>query len=177
MLKLFLDQKTALTLGGESKAPAKIGDPPTIKDDCEDYEAACERIRKDNEELLEGFVAMLRSGRLASRTIGTHRDNVDFFINEFLLRVDLIKPSDGIGMVDEFLGDWFIRKAMWSTSRAIKSTATSLHKFYIFLALSGKVSPAELAALKQTILVRLPQWQAMCERYNDGKIEDWRGLD
>ena len=119
MLKVFIDHKTALKLGEESKASAKIGDSSTIEGDCEDYEAACERIRKDNEELLDGFVAMLRGKRLASRTIGTHRDNVDFFVNEFLLRVDLIKPAEGTGRVNEFMGDWFIRKAMWSTPRAI----------------------------------------------------------
>jgi hypothetical protein len=70
------------------------------------------------------------------------------------------RPADGIGEIDEFLGDWFIRKAMWSTPRSIKSNATSLYKFYAFLAASGEVTVEELAELKQTIGRRLPEWQA-----------------
>ena len=32
--------------------------------------------------------------------------------------------------IPEFLGDWFIRKAMWSSPAYVKSNATSLKKFY-----------------------------------------------
>ena len=175
--RLFVDHETALTLGNEDKATAKISDSPNMKDAYKEYEKACGQIRQENAQLLDDFVLMLRSQRLAPRTISKHRDNVDFFINEFLLYTDAKRPSDGIGEVDVFLGDWFIRKAMWSTPRSIKTNATSLYRFYAFLAASGKVTLAELADLKETIALHLPEWQARCERYNDGDIDDWRGMD
>ena len=108
-LKVFVGHKTALTLGNEDRATAKISDSPNMKDAYREYEKACGQIRQENALLLDGFVLMLRSQRLAPRTISKHRDNVDFFINEFLLYTDATRPSDGIGEVDVFFGDWFIR--------------------------------------------------------------------
>lgn len=176
-LKVFVDPKRALTFGGEDELSAKRDTASNMKDDYKEYTKTCERIRQENAQLLDGFVTVLRNQRLATRTIRTHRENVDFFINEFLLYQEAKKPEEGIGEIDEFLGDWFIRKAMWSTPRTIKSTATSLYKFYGFLAASEKVTPAELAELKETVALQLPEWQAKCERYNDADIDNWRGTD
>lgn len=36
----------------------------------------------------------------------------------------------GMKKIDSFLGDFFIRKCMWSTPANIKSTAASIKKFY-----------------------------------------------
>lgn len=142
------------------------------------FEKACAQIRQKNGLLLDGFGHMLVSKRLAPRTITAHRDKGSFFINTFLLYTNATqRPEEGIGEIDEYLGDWFIRKAMWSTPRTIKTNATSLYKFYAFLAASGKVTVAALAELKETIALNLPEWQARCERYNEGETDDWRGLD
>ncbi len=147
-----------------------------MKDPYKDYEKNCGRIRQENAVLLDDFVALLRGQGLATGTIRKHRENAEFFINEFLLSHAATRPAEGIGELSEFLGDWFIRKAMWSTPRAIKATATSLYKFYVFLAASDKITLAELAALKSTIAQRLAEWQARCQRFNDGDIDDWRGI-
>jgi len=173
-LKVFVGPKAALTFGHEGEVPVKKDAASNMKDDYEEYTKTCERIRQENAQLLDGFVTLLRNQRLATRTIRAHRENVDFFINEFLLYQEAKKPEEGIGEIDEFLGDWFIRKAMWSTPRAIKSTATSLYKFYGFLAASEKITPAELAELKETVALQLPEWQDRCERYNDLSIDNWR---
>ncbi len=143
--------------------------------DYKEFERACKVISGENALLLDDFVTLLQGQRLSTPTIRRHRENVEFFINEFLLYEDAKRPADGIGEIDEFLGDWFIRKAMWSTPRYIKSCATSLYKFYGFLAASGKVTDVELAELKGTIAQHLAEWQARCERYNEGEIDDWRG--
>lgn len=172
-LKVFVDPNVPITVGSADEYPVTNGASPTNSD----YENACEEIRQENARLLNDFVSLLRSQRLAPSTIKKHRDNVEFFINEFLLYEDAKRPGEGIGEVDAFLGDWFIRKAMWSTPSAIKSTATSLFKFYAFLAAFEKVTPAELAELKVKTALHLPEWQARCERYNDGEIDDWRGSD
>jgi hypothetical protein len=165
-VKVFIDHKTVLTLD----------DSPNMKDRYKDYETTCAQIRQENALLLDDFVARLRGQRLASGTIRKHLENVEFFINEFLLCHDATRPVEGIGEISEFLGDWFIRKAMWSTPRYIKASATSLYKFYDFLAASDKITLAELAELKGTIAQHLAEWQARCQRYNDGDIDDWRGI-
>jgi hypothetical protein len=175
-LKVFVDPTTALILGDDDKPAPKNSDTSNMKDDYQQYEKACAQIRQENGLLLDGFGLMLGNKRLSPRTISAHRDNVSFFINTFLLYTNATKrPEDGIGEVDAFLGYWFIRKAMWSTPRTIKNNATSLYKFYAFLAASGKVTLAQLAELKETIALNLPEWQARCERFNSGHSDDWRG--
>lgn len=56
--------------------------------------------------------------------------NVDFYINDFPLYYDIKRYKQGIETIDDFLGDFFIRKCMWSTPASIKSTVTSIKKFY-----------------------------------------------
>ena len=176
-MKLFISHTTPLILGNEEKPAPSIGGSSDMKNDYAEYERICRQIRQENAQLLDDFVALLRSQRLAPSTITKHLENVSFFINEFLLYEEAKRPSDGIGEIDAFLGDWFIRKAMWSTPRHIKANATSLYKFYAFLATSEKVTVAELAELKNTMSLHLPEWQARCERYNDVEIDDWRDMD
>jgi len=170
----FVGPKEPLALGEAGGGPSGNGES-RLQD--QDYERACEEVRRENERLLDTFVGLLRRQRLAPRTIKRHRDNVEFFINEFLLWEGVKRPDEGIEDVDAFLGDWFIRKAMWSTPSTIKSNATSLYKFYAFLAALDRVSPQQLATFGQTIARQMPEWLARCERYNDPDIEDWWGMD
>jgi len=75
--------------------------------------------------------------------------------------------------VPEFLGDWFIRKAMWSSEASIKGNAASLKKFYAFLAERGEVERQVVKNLNQTIKAGMPIWLGnMCE-YMDLEDEDW----
>ena len=47
--------------------------------------------------------------------------------------------EEGVTMLGDFLGDFFIRKCMWSTPATVKTTATSLKKFYKCMAEHGKI--------------------------------------
>jgi site-specific recombinase XerD len=141
-------------------------------DDYEQYEIDCERIRKSNEELLDDFAAWLRKSNLADKTIRNHLENVDFYINEFLLYEDAVEPQDGAGSIGSFLGYWFIRKAMWASASSIKGNAASLKKFYTFLHERGAVSKDDLDFLKETIKEEMPDWLATLARYDDPSITD-----
>lgn len=173
-LQVFGDPNAPLTFGGGDDIGRSNEGARHVMSD---YEIACEQIRRENEGLLDRFVALLRSQRLAPSTIRKHRENVEFFINEFLLYEEAKRPADGIAEVAEFLGDWFIRKAMWSTPSAIEKNATSLYKFYTFMAALDLVTTEELVGLKQTIVQRLATWRARCEAYNDPDTEDWREVE
>ena len=100
-------------------------------DDYEQCEIECERIRASNTELLDDFAAWLRGSDLTAKTINKHINNVDFYINAYLLYEDTIEPQEGARSVSMFLGYWFIKKAMWASAASIKSNAASLKKFYI----------------------------------------------
>ena len=141
-------------------------------DDYEQYEIECKRIRKSNEGLLDEFETWLRRSNLSDRTVSKHIDNIDFYINEFLLYEDPVEPQDGAYSVDMFLGYWFIRKAMWSSKASMKSNAASLKKFYTFLHERGLVSKDDLDSLKETIKEEMPEWLATLARYDDSSITD-----
>jgi site-specific recombinase XerD len=141
-------------------------------DDYEQYEIECARIRKSNEKLLDDFADWLRKSNLTDKTISNHVDNVDFYINEFLLYEDAVEPQDGVGSVSMFLGYWFIKKAMWASASSIKSNAASLKKFYTFLHEQRVVSKDDLDFLKETIREEMPEWLATLARYDDPSITD-----
>jgi site-specific recombinase XerD len=141
-------------------------------DDYEQYEIECERIRESNGKLLADFEDWLRESNLADQTISKHVENIDFYINEYLLYEDAVEPQDGVSDVSMFLGYWFIRKAMWASASSIKSNAASLKKFYTFLHDRGAVSQDDLDSLEETIKEEMPEWLATLARYNDPSITD-----
>ena len=143
-----------------------------MADDYEKYELECNRIRKENIKLLKDFAQWLKNANLKDKTIRQHTENIDFYINEYLLYEDAVEAKDGTNSVDMFLGYWFIKKAMWSSSAQIKSNAASLKKFYTFLHQKELIDSSELKQLKETIKEEMPEWIATMERYEDPSIQD-----
>lgn len=143
-----------------------------MTDDYAKYEQECKKIRKENAQLLEAFETWLQKAKLSDKTIRKHVENIDFYINEFLLYEDAIEAKDGAGDVSMFLGYWFIKKAMWASPAHIKNNAASLKKFYTFLYEQGKIEQEELDDLKDMIKEGMPDWIATMKRYDDPSITD-----
>ncbi|MED9969055.1 MAG: hypothetical protein UFA98_03450, partial [Ruminococcus sp.] len=95
----------------------------------EEYDSACEAVRKENAEYLKLFEADLTEKGLSPKTIKNHISNVDLFINEFLLREDAQPIETGIDNLDPFFY-FYIHKCMWSTPASVRSMAAGLKKFY-----------------------------------------------
>ncbi len=140
--------------------------------DYDEYEAKCETIRAENAILVTEFADWLKASGLSEKVVKSHRDNIDFYINEYLLYDDTLEAKDGAGEVSFFLGDWFIRKALWSNQTSVKENAASLKKFYAFMHEKGLVSADDLTELKQTIKEELPDWLDSVRRYNNPAIDD-----
>jgi hypothetical protein len=140
--------------------------------DYEAYEATCETIRAENAILLTEFASWLKASGLPEKVVENHRVNIDFYINDYLLYDDALEAKDGAGDVGMFLGDWFIRKAMWSNPSSIKENAASLKKFYAFMHEKGLVSAEDLAELKQTVKEEMPDWLDTVRRYNNPAVDD-----
>ncbi|RKT43541.1 recombinase [Thiocapsa rosea] len=140
--------------------------------DYQAYEDKCEIIRTENAILLTEFTAWLKASGLSEKVVKNHRLNIDFYINDYLLYDDTLEAKDGAGEVGMFLGDWFIRKAMWSNTSSIKENAASLKKFYAFMHEKGLVSADDLAELKQTVKEEMPDWLDTVRRYNNPAIDD-----
>ena len=131
----------------------------------DEYERECEEVRKVNEKLLELFEEDL-SG-LSNKTVRKHVENVDFYINEFLLYEEPLSFEHGITKVDDFLGNFFIRKCMWSTPGTIKTTAASIKKFYKSMLDHGKIAKKDYTYLCDMIKSGMPIWQEDCAQFNN----------
>ncbi|NMD20761.1 MAG: hypothetical protein GYA76_10935, partial [Verrucomicrobia bacterium] len=93
------------------------------------YEQACAEIRKENAALLKEFAGWMRQQGVSERTVGMHSSNAHFYIQEFLLYEQPLRPDQGASSIGMYLGYWFIRKAPIATPGTVKSSATSLIKF------------------------------------------------
>lgn len=141
-------------------------------DDYEKFEEDCKKIRCANEQLLKEFGAALKLSGLSEKTINGHLSNIEFYVNEYLLYDDATEAKDGVNAVGMFLGYWFIKKAMWASRTSIKSNATSLNKFYMFMHEKGLVDTEDLIDMKQRIKEEMPEWLATLDRYDDLSVED-----
>ena len=137
----------------------------------EDYEQECSVIRDENQKLLVDFESWLRRKQLSDGTVKKHRDNIDFYINEFLVYESPKRPSEGINEVGMFLGYWFIRKAMWASETTIRSYATSLRELYTFMMERGAVDPEDVKEMRERIKEDLPEWIATVRRYDDPSLD------
>jgi len=81
-------------------------------------------IRAKNSEYLDLFEHALITNGLKDSTIKKHLSNIDLYINNFLLYEEPLTMDYGMGRSDSFLGDFFIRKCVWSTPGSIKSTTS-----------------------------------------------------
>ena len=126
-----------------------------------EYQAFEEARRKEHEKNaahLTGFAEWLKHKGLSEKTIDKHVDNAAFYINEYLCRYEVLGVAQGCHEISGFLGDWFIRKALWSSCAYIKSTAASIKKFYAFLLEEGLVTQDDYGELRDTIKDEMPDW-------------------
>lgn len=142
-------------------------------DEYEQFENDCKIIRKENQLLLDKFEMSLRESGLTDKTIKNHIQNIDFYINEYLVYEEPVEAKDGIDKVSWFMGYWFIKKAMWASSASIKSNATSLKKFYSFLLSIKMITKAQLIELKNTIKDEMPEWLEELEAYDSASMDMW----
>ena len=133
--------------------------------DWEEYEKNCDEIRKQNKRYLDIFAEDIKG--LSPKAIRTHLDNVDFYINEYLLREDALSMEQGVTHIDSYLGYFFIRKCMWSTPSTIKSTAASVKKFYKSMMEHGFIKDKHYDYLCTVIKENMELWQEDCAAFND----------
>ena len=139
----------------------------------ETYEEKQNKIYKDNELHLSGFEKWLKNKGLSQKTINTHVSNVEFYINDYLCYYDLWDVSQGCSHIYGFLGNWFIRKASWSSCAHIKSNAAGIKKFYAYLLEKNVVTPQDYDELCKTIKVHMPDWLEEMNRYEEMIFQDY----
>ncbi len=133
-----------------------------------DYEKLTAEILAENEGYLAEFLEDLDSSGLKEVTIRRHYQNASFYLNTYLQN-NLLRMAEGLdySTISDFLGNFFIRKCMWSTPASIKTTAASLKKFYKSMLDKGHIDEDAYNDFLDTISFSMEDWQADCEIYND----------
>ena len=140
------------------------------------YEEIVKSIHKRNESLIQNFKGVLKRDGLGEKTINTHINNISFFLDDYLAyqdistndsKITLCNAEEGIDFIGDFLGYWFIKKAMWSSESAIKSNITSIKKFYSFMQSLNLISKDDLQSLNREIKEDKNKWIDAVNEYND----------
>lgn len=131
------------------------------------YEKKYEKKVKENEKYLNLFETWLRQNGLSQKTIKKHIENVSVYINDFLNYYEITDMKEGCTSIDEYLGDWFVRKCLWSTPSTIKSTAASIKKFYNCMKELNYVTKNAYDFLCEEIKENIEYWVSNVEDYND----------
>lgn len=137
----------------------------------EENEKTCESMIEENNRWIDVFRAELREQGLSSKTIQRHVTNVDFFFNHYLARLNGCSAEEATSYLDDFMGDFFVHKCMWSTPETIKSTAASIKKFYKCLLQNQRISKECYREFCDVIKGNMYFWQAACADFN-GDV-DW----
>lgn len=127
---------------------------------------------KRNEDYLKMFEKSLEEKQLTAKTIRKHVSNIDFYLNDYLTYYDeIIKMEDGTQYIGSFLGDWFIRKAMWASKSSIKEMASSLKKFYEYMSALGFVKISDYQEMCYEIKENMDRYLENLEDYDNGTFD------
>ena len=131
----------------------------------EDYEKACEEVRRTNSELLQIFEEELKAKGLSSKTIRNHMENVELYISDYLLREEAQPMEKGVTGLDGFFY-FYIHQCMWSTPASAKGMGASLKKFYKCMMEHGKLDKVDYQFLKEEVKESMPFWEEDCAEFN-----------
>ena len=101
--------------------------------DFEKFEKQCDEIREINAKYIEEFVDELSKKGFVDKTIKRHYENVDFYLNTYLLREDALTMENGCKdeYLSDFFGYFFIRKCMCGVHRIQLSQQLLVLKSFI----------------------------------------------
>ena len=125
-----------------------------------------------NKKLIKEFEHWLKKQNLAAKTIRKHINNVDLFLNDYLLYYEGETMEEGVSSVYTFLSDWFIRKCLWSSKTSIKETAASIKKFYKCMNELGYIDKEKYNFVNFAIKENMDDFLASLEEYENVEYED-----
>ena len=127
-------------------------------------------MRSRNNELLDDFWYYQRDKGISNKTASGHVNNTATYL-DFLASYMGEPMEEGTEMVDKFLGNYFIRRCMWSTPQNIPTTAASIVRFYECMADLGYVDEHSVKWMKRTIEDEMDDWKRTCAQYNNPSSE------
>ena len=138
-----------------------------------DLEEKYNECIKKNNAIIEQFQQSLENQKLSAKTIRTHVDNIEFYLNEYVayFECENYLASGNTFHIGQFLGYYFIHKCMWSTPASIKTYITSLKKFYAFLLSKQLIEKEEYQDIVNYMKEHKDDWIEDCTNFNDPEYD------
>lgn len=92
---------------------------------------------------------------------------MSLYINDFLNYYDCNEIKKGCYEIDSFLGEWFVRRAMWSNATTVKENGASIKKFYKCMLEHGYIEKEDYDQLYYTIKNCISDWIENFKEYNN----------
>ena len=127
-------------------------------------------IKIINKAYIDLFEEKLTKENLVSKTIDKHVDNVDFYLNFFLLFYEPLKMEDGITHIANFY-DFFFQKCYWASKNSLKDMIASLKKFYKCMNQEGYITDDALDSFNKIVKEEMKYWI----KDNNEENEDYSG--
>ena len=114
--------------------------------------------RKEIEPGPLGFGHVVGGGGPAEKSIRQHEGNVSFYIDDYLLYDDIVRPHEGLSFINGFFTWFFPRKTMWSRVSTTKESVAGLKKFYLYLTEIGLVEASPYREFPAEVKSEMPEW-------------------
>ncbi|WP_051910433.1 site-specific integrase [Carnobacterium pleistocenium] len=88
---------------------------------------------------------------LSEKTIERHIENLDYYLNIYLIEYEQATPINSTESAGNFLSNFFVEKNLASSSASLKQCGSSLKKLYQFLYEAGEISKTDLAEVNEFI--------------------------
>ena len=142
----------------------------------ERYEAESEKVIAANNELLKLFEDDLTSSGVSAKTVRSHIDNAEFFINAYLMMGSVREMTEGPRMAESYLGEFYACHCVWSSPTSVRNTAVSIKRFYKCMADHGKIPRFDYENMCACIKANLDQWISNCRKAREAERGALDGL-
>ena len=133
----------------------------------DDVDKVMQMMQSQNKKILDEFEEYLKESKLTPKTISKHLDNIEFYINHYLLYDEFVSPDKGHDRLSDFFGYFFPRKAMWSSANSVKENITSLKKFYKYLNTLSFIANDDLKNMNSIIKEEKESWMSLYDDEDD----------
>lgn len=135
------------------------------------YDKRRKELEAANLPLFHGFHQYLIAKRVGKRASCDHIARLEFFANVYLIDYQDLGLAEGFDEVGDYLGSWFVRKAMSSDERSLLANVETFQKFYDYLHSTGSLGKEGYEELKAQIESSKGRWLRYLKRYKDPSID------
>lgn len=136
--------------------------------DEDDYDQAVEKNKADNARHLALFEQWLVAKNLRPKTVRNHVLNMEVFLDDYLNYYEAQPMEQGPQEIGGFMGDWFVRKCMWSSPTSMRSFGASMKKFYLCMEENRLVAPGTYRLVNAIVKDGMPDWLEELELWDSG---------